>query len=147
MKIRERKQHFLTYRRDMARRTFRLRLRFSPVFTNYKINNIFKSLILSLEEHIIAKHTRYPLWFSQWFSTSSHTFTTQYEFTAHSVPSAIQLFPLPSQLSDDICAYLLRLRCNALASFNTLAGIVQRLCALQQQSSLRLQVCLNRSKW
>lgn len=64
--------------------------------------------------------------------------------TAHSGPSTVQLLPLLSQLLDDICANLLRLDCYAVASFNTLTGIVQRLCALEQQSSLRLQVCLHK---
>lgn len=49
----------------------------------------------------------------------------------YSVSAAVQLFSLLSQLLDDICTNLLCLCSDALASFNTLAGVVQSLCALE----------------
>lgn len=61
---------------------------------------------------------------------------------SHSVSGAVQLLPLLSQLLDDVAAYLLCLVGNLLTSLDALAGVIQRLGALKQQSSLRLQVCL-----
>lgn len=61
---------------------------------------------------------------------------------SHSVSGAVQLLPLLSQLFDDITAYLLRLVGNLLTSLDALTGVIQRLGALKQQRSLRLQVCL-----
>lgn len=65
---------------------------------------------------------------------------------SHSVSGAVQLLPLLSQLFDDVTAYLLRLVGNLLTSLDALAGVIQRLGALKQQRSLRLQVCLQSQK-
>lgn len=79
-------------------------------------------------------------------TTCRHAFCTILSvrsFTAHSASGAIQLFPLSSQLFDYAAANLLRLIGDTLASFDALAGIIQRLSALQKQSSLGLLIRLN----
>lgn len=63
---------------------------------------------------------------------------------SHSVSGAVQLLPLLSQFLDDVVANLLCLVGNLLTSLDALAGVIQRLTALKQQGSLRLQVCLHR---
>lgn len=57
---------------------------------------------------------------------------------AHSVPGAVQLLPLLSQLLDDVCADLLRLVSDAAAPLDALGGVVQGLVALEQQRPLGL---------
>lgn len=52
------------------------------------------------------------------------------KFMAHSVSGMVQLFPLFSQLLNDFCANLFCLVGNAMTSFNTLVGVIQRLSAL-----------------
>lgn len=63
---------------------------------------------------------------------------------SHSVSGAVQLLPLLSQLLNDVVADLLCLVGDLLTSLDALAGVIQRLTALKQQGSLRLQVCLHR---
>ena len=62
--------------------------------------------------------------------------------TSHCVPGAVQLLALPSQLLDDIGADLIRLGCDAKSSLDALTGVGQRVGALQQQRSLRLDLGL-----
>lgn len=77
------------------------------------------------------------LWCKQEYSTKLLN-----RIDSHSVSGAVQLLSLLSQLFDDVIAYLLRLVGNLLTALDALGGVIQRLCALKQQRSLGLQVCL-----
>lgn len=92
------------------------------------------------------------MWDTVWVQCSadlSHNLSFQknialHKGDSHSVSGAVQLLPLLSQLLDDVVADLLCLVGDLLTSLDALAGVIQRLTALKQQGSLRLQVCLHR---